>query len=99
MNRTLGILVNSDRYFGHLLGLARSARKQGFALLVFCTGPGVRAALEPDFHELAESAEVKFCRKSIDRYIPKPPELPKSSLTNQSWHAELIDRADRYLVL
>ena len=99
MTGTLGILVNSDRHFRHLTGLTRSARKQGIAVLVFCTGPGVRVALEPDFNELATSAEVKFCRKSIERYIPDPPELPKNSLTSQSWHAEMIDRSDRYLVL
>jgi hypothetical protein len=65
MTSTLGIVVATDRHFHHLKGLMRAADRRGVAVIVFLTHRGVRLAADPDFVELARTADIGFCRVSL----------------------------------
>ena len=99
----LAILAATGQNFRHILGLARAAHDRGIEVHIFMTGRGVLHALEPDFHQLLDLAQVSFCRVSlVDQGIDPDNDLPgvaPRNITNQSRHADLLDLCDRYLVL
>ncbi|MFH1137838.1 MAG: hypothetical protein V1816_17355 [Pseudomonadota bacterium] len=103
MPETLGIFVAGDGNFSHLVGLARAAVRQGKQVIVFLTGRGVLFTREPEFEETAGLAEITLCRVSLEEYAgwrgQALPGIPPRNISTQARHADLIDRADRYLVL
>ena len=103
MKETLGILVCTDRNFDHVVGLARAARRQNRAVLLFLTHRGVFLVLRPEIEELAGLAEITICRVSLieNGLAPDglPPSLGPGSLGTQTAHSELIHRSDRYISL
>ncbi|MEW5724205.1 MAG: peroxiredoxin [Thermodesulfobacteriota bacterium] len=103
MPEVLGILVCTDNHLDHLVGLTLAARARGRRVLVFLTGRGVLLTARPEFARLAGAAEMSLCKASLTKYGLDParpiPGLPPENYLNQARHAELIERADRYLVL
>lgn len=100
MEKTLGILVCTPKYFDHVLGLARAARKAGVDVRIFFTGEGVSLTQHPCFGELSTMGRVKVCDVSYQRlgYEGIAPGLDKRDHTNQLEHALMISEVDRYVV-
>ncbi|MEW6263725.1 MAG: DsrE family protein [Thermodesulfobacteriota bacterium] len=100
---TLGLLVSTDRCADHLIGLVKAAAAKGIKSLIFFTHRGVRLVMDPRLQELVGLAEMSFCRISLEAYglktDPPLPGLSGKSVSNQSGHARLIERCDRYLAL
>ncbi|MBW2090817.1 MAG: DsrE family protein [Deltaproteobacteria bacterium] len=103
MAEVLGILVNSDENFTHLINVARAAKAKGKDVEIFLTHKGVLLTQDPRFEELGRLAEVSLCKVSFKALNLDPdqpiPGIDETSFTNQSRHADLIYYSDRYLVL
>ncbi len=102
----LGILVPTDNYIDHLIGVARAAKKAGKALCIFLTHDGVRITQNPKYQELAEIVspdEISLCNVSWDEIglkdQPIPAGMGPKDLASQSRHCALIKKCDRYMVL
>ena len=103
MNQTLGIAVTTERHLDHLIGLVKAARAKGKQVLVFFTGRGALLTASPRLTELDGLAEMAVCKVSLQSHglsTERPiPGIPAKNVTNQDWHAAMIDRADRYISL
>ncbi len=102
----LGILVPTDNYIDHLIGVARAAKKAGKALCIFLTHEGVRITKNPKYQELAEIVspdEISLCNVSWEEIglkgQPIPAGMGPKDLASQSRHCALIKKCDRYMVL
>ena len=103
MAETLGILVNSDGCLDHLVGLTQAAARKGLAVIIFLTHRGVLLTRQEKFAMLDGLAEISLCRTSFEAHgldDGRPvPGVPPQNFINQSGHAHLVERADRYVVL
>lgn len=103
MASTLGVIVSSDEYMNHVLGLAKAAHEEGREVIIFFTHLGVRLMTHPRFSELIGIADIRFCRVNVESQgLIEAFEnlgLEKTSLTNQLSHAEMIHESDRYISL
>lgn len=107
MKKTLGIYVNSDQHWKHLLGIVKAAVAKGIQINLFFTYKGVLITKQPEFRELADAVnghgKMSLCLHSWnelnlgdDHTIPG---ISENDFATQVRHAELIDEMDRYLVL
>ncbi|MDF1591761.1 MAG: hypothetical protein P1P89_09635 [Desulfobacterales bacterium] len=65
MNKTLGILVSSDKHLDHIINLTTSAHAKGKEVEIFFTGNGVRLTQSPDFIKLIGKAKLSMCDVSF----------------------------------
>ncbi|MBI5074293.1 MAG: DsrE family protein [Nitrospirae bacterium] len=65
----LGILVNTDRHSGHLVGLTHAARARGHEVNIFLTDIGTRLLNDPVVRALAllQGTKMSFCAQSAGR--------------------------------
>jgi len=101
VKQSLGILVSSDKHFGHLLGLAQAAVKAQKRVSVFLTHRGVLLTQEPGFAELTTLAEVSVCKANFQVFgLEEPvPGLAAKDFTTQASHGLMIQACDRYITL
>ena len=103
MSGVLGILAATDENFDHLVGLTRAAAGQDKTVVIFFSGRGVLLTRKAGFDQLAGLAEMSLCKVSFDKHELDPeepvPGIPPENFVSQSRHADLIERADRYVVL
>ncbi len=105
----LGILVPTDNYIDHLIGVARAAKKAGKALCIFLTHDGVLISQNPRYQELAEIVssdevdKISLCNVNWEsnglKGQPIPAGMGPKDLASQSRHCEMIEKCDRYMVL
>ncbi|MBW2149593.1 MAG: hypothetical protein JRG73_12775 [Deltaproteobacteria bacterium] len=101
LNCDLGILVSSQRFIEHVVGICRAAAETGRKAVVFLTGPGVLLVEDLCFPELvATGARITVCEVSFIAYgLSKPiPGLKEKDFTNQMQNAEMLDACTRYVV-
>lgn len=102
---TLGILVSTNKYPDHVIGVAKAAKKAGKALSIFFTHSGVLMTQDPKFRELVDIGpeEMALCNVGWEAHglkgRPKPAGMRAEDLADQSRHVLLIETCDRYLVL
>ncbi len=108
---TLGICVATKDRMGHVLGLARAARKAGKEVRVFFTGEGVHNTHDPLFGELLDVAkkdstrtrgQVVVCEVSYDAngFKGRPvPGLGDKDFLTQAVNAEMVEECERYVVI
>jgi len=107
MAEKLGIFVNSDRHWEHLLGTAKAAVSKGKELIIFFSHRGVLLTKRPEFAELADvvegHAKMSLCFVSWndlnlgdDHTVPG---IAEEDFGTQTRHGELIEEMDRYLVM
>ena len=58
----LGILVNTDKHLGHILGLAAAAAAKDHEVMIFAMDQGVRLLENGSLTELAGRAGVSVLR-------------------------------------
>lgn len=98
----LGILVNTDRHLGHVLGIARAALAQQHEVSLFLMDTGTQLALRPELAGLAAQpgVVVTLCDHSAQAHGIEKTSLPASiACRSQVQNALMNHRADRVLVL
>ena len=101
---SLVILVSTDKHLDHLISLTSAAFAKGIRVKLFFTGSGVLLTMASRFGELAGIADVSICEASfreygLDEMTEGIPERTADWLTTHAQHAELLEQADRHVVL
>jgi peroxiredoxin family protein len=102
MAESLGIIVATDKYLDHIVGLTKAARDAGKEVRVFFTAAGVKLVPDEKAQELVKAgANVTICDKTYTLF-----ELDKAhgkdfegmTFGSQDDNAENIDLVDRLVV-
>ncbi len=94
----LGILVNTDRHLGHILGLAKAASKKNHEVVIFAMDQGVRLLDDGAFTELGglDGVSLSFCSHSAREHgietEGKPEGVTVGSQLNNAMMAQAVDR-------
>ena len=101
MPKTLGILVNSDKYFHYLYQLAKAAHKKDIKTQIFFTGPGVLLTKRTEFNQLVGLAKLLVCDVSFraNGLSGDVPGVGFKDFVTQAVNAEMVANCDRYIVL
>jgi predicted peroxiredoxin len=102
MADSLGIIVATDKYLDHLVGLTKAARDAGKEVRIFFTAVGVRLAPTAEAQELVNAgAEVTLCEKTYTELgVDKEHgmEINGMSFGSQDDNAENLSLVDRCVV-
>lgn len=107
MAEKLGIFVNTDRHWEHLLGTAKAAVSKGKELIIFFSHKGVLLTKRTEFAELADAvaghAKMSLCLVSWNEFSlgddHSVPGIAEEDFGTQARHGDLIEEMDRYLVM
>lgn len=98
----LGILVNTDKNLGHILGLAKVAVEKDHEVIIFIMDEGTRLLENDAFIELAElqGVSMSLCEHSAKRLGAKTEGLPEKIVCgSQLNNAMMNHNADKVIVL
>jgi predicted peroxiredoxin len=98
----LGILVNTERHPGHVIGLTKAALARGHEVIIFIMDGGERLLATPGFPELCKTPGVtmSFCDLSAKQLNTCPEELPEELVQGSQYHNAVMNHvADRVIVL
>ncbi len=102
MADSLVIIVATDKYLDHIVGLTKAARDAGREVRVFFTAAGVKLVPDEKTAELVKAgADVSICEKTYNLFeLDKAhgSEFEGMKFGNQDDNAENIDLADRLVV-
>ena len=102
MADSLGIIVATEKYLDHIVGLTKAARDAGKEVRVFFTAAGVKLAPDEKAQELVKAgANVTICDKTylhfeLDKAHGK--DINGMLLGSQDDNAENLDMVDRVVV-
>lgn len=98
----LGILANSDRHLGHVIGLTRAALAAGREVAIFVMDEGSRLLRDPAFAALSElhGVNVSVCEHSAKAFGVHPEGIPgRVRFGSQLNNASMVGSSDRVVVL
>ncbi len=98
----LGILVNTDKHLGHILGLAAAATAKDHEVMVFAMDQGVRLLENGSFTELAgeEGVFVAVCDHSAKTHGVVTEGISDAVVfAGQFENAMMVNKADKLIVL
>lgn len=100
MSDRLGILVTTDKYLDHVVGVVMAASRAGKKVTLFFTGEGVRLTKAPGFSGLPGVATVDLCEVSYraEGLEGEVEGVTFKNFATQAKNAELMEDSDRYLV-
>jgi peroxiredoxin family protein len=105
---TLGIMVSTDQYLDHLIGLTKAAKAKGHSVRVFLTNKGVSLPFDPKFSAVAEALDLEggddlaLCNVGYEAAGYKgqtAPGIPEKGYATQTRHGEMIEECDAYINL
>jgi hypothetical protein len=98
--KTLGMLVSSDRHLDYVIRLTEAAFGKGIQVKIFFTGNGVRLTQSPEFQKLVGKAKMALCDVSYRGFgfNGDVPGLTFKDFATQAKNAEMVKDCDRYLV-
>ena len=101
MQKTLGILITSERHGLHLEAIVRAAKRKRIQLCVHVHGSGVRLCLKRQFKSALAQTETTICRQSAKRFgiLEKLEALYPEALTMPQHTALDIGRCSKRIVL
>ena len=101
MNDKLGILVTSDRYIDHLIGVTRAAHKAGKNVTIFLTNRAVFLTKNERFTELDGICQISLCSLCFELFkLAKPvPVVKDKDFGTQMRNAQMMRECDRYIVI
>ena len=101
MNDKLGILVSSDRYIYHLIGITNAAHRAGKKVTIFLTNRAVLLTKNERFTELEGICHVSLCSLCFESFkIDKPiPIVNDKDFATQMRNVVIMKDCDRYIVL
>ena len=97
---TLGIIVNSNRYFDFVTHLAKAAVDHDKAVHIHLLGEGCEFAATKACNRLSCQAQITMCAKSVRQMIQKDVEQAKDriSLVPSQELTKLLEQCDRHVV-
>ncbi|MCL4492874.1 MAG: hypothetical protein M1510_13425 [Nitrospirae bacterium] len=98
----LGILVNTDRHPGELIGIARAAVSRGHEVVIFAMDSGTKLLAGPVFAELCglKGITAGFCDYNAKALKISTEGLPRELARGSQYdNAVMVSRADRIIVL
>ena len=98
----LGILVNTDRHPGEVIGIAGAAVSRGHEVVVFAMDSGVKLLADPAFAELRalKGVTTGFCDYNAKAFDIPLDDLPREFMRGSQYdNAVMVGRADRVIVL
>ena len=97
---TLGIVVNSNRYFNFVTHLAEAAADHDKVVRIHLLGEGCEFVITDACMRLSHRARVSMCTKSAEKLIPMDGELLNEhiSLVSPQELTLLLQQCDRYVV-
>ena len=103
MEKTLGILVSSDRHLADVVKLSAAAYEKDIQVRIFFTGKGVLLTMAPEFKQLVGKAKLSICDVSFraNGLHGREQEVPGvgfKDFATQGRNAEMLNEVDRYLV-
>lgn len=101
MQKTLGILVNTDNHFPYVSQLSKAAHKKNIEVQIFFTGPGVLLTQRSDFDILVKFAKLYVCDVSFRSHglNGDVPGVGFKDFVTQAKNADMLSQCDRYIVL
>ncbi len=101
MNDKLGILVSSDRYIDHLIGITNAAHRAGKKVTIFLTNRAVLLTKDERFTELEGICHVSVCSLCFESFkVDKPvPVVNDKDFATQMRNVVIMKDCDRYIVL
>ncbi len=100
MEKTLGILVGTDKFLDWVIAVTDAAFQKGIKVEIFFTGAGVKLTQDAAFVNLVGKAKLSVCDVSFRAYgfSGDVPGVGFKDFATQARNAEMINRCDRYLV-
>lgn len=98
----LGILVNTDKHLGHILGLVAAATAKDHEVMIFAMDQGVRLLENVSFAELAgrEGVFVSVCDHSARAHGVVTEGISDAIVfAGQFENAMMVNKADKLIVL
>ena len=101
MQKTLGLLITSDRNGTHLEAIVRAALRKRVTVRAHISGLGVKLCLRQGFQAVLAHAQVTICRRSAERLGLRDQieALTRHVLTSSRRPPLNIIQCDRCLVL
>jgi predicted peroxiredoxin len=101
MQKTLGILVNSDRNFNYIYEIAKAAKSKNITTYIFFTGRGVLLSKKEEFKTIVGQANLRICEVSYraNGLKGEVPGVGFKEFTTQAANAKMVEECDRYIVL
>ena len=101
MNDKLGILVSSDRYIDHLIGITKAAHRAGKKVTIFLTNRGVFLTKNERFIELDGICHISLCSLCFESFKnDRPiPIVKDQDFGTQMRNVEIMKDCDRCIVL
>jgi len=97
----LGILVNTDKHLGHILGMVKAALSRGHEITIFVMDTGTMLLNNPAFDELCllHGVSMSFCELCANKGGVITEGLPAEiQCGNQYNNAVMVNESDRVLV-
>lgn len=98
----LGILVNTDRHLGDIVGIARAAISKGHEVVIFAMDSGTSLLESPEFSELCKEEDISmsFCDHSAKHVGANTEGLSSDIVCGSQYNnAVMIHDTDRLIVL
>jgi predicted peroxiredoxin len=101
MPKTLGIMVNTDKYLDYLYELVKAAHTKDIKTYIFFTGPGVLLTQKDKYNQLVGLASLSVCDVSFraNGLSGEVPGVGFKDFVTQAVNAEMVAQCDRYVVL
>lgn len=98
----LGILVNTDKCLGDIVGITKSAVKKGHEVIIFTMDAGTLLLEDPEFSALCgvRGVEMSFCSHNAEKFGAKTEGLSEEIICGSQYNnAQMMHNADRVIVL
>lgn len=97
----LGILVTSDKYLNHVIGIAKAASAKGHEVSLFAMDDGTRLMDASGLRQLCgvERLSMSLCRHSAEEKHVNIQDIPKEIIAGSQFNnAMMQNEADKVLV-
>lgn len=100
-NNTLGIIVNSNRYFNYVTHLADAAVQEQKIVRMHLLGPGWAYIQTTAFNRLRKVVQISLCALSARQYASRQVELSNQGITvvQPGKLSKILKECHRYVVL
>ena len=100
MSGSLGIFVSSEKHLEKIINICKAANPKEIQVSIFFTHLGTMLTKDKRFKELEGLAEMGLCKVSFksNGLEPPAPGIGPGGFSTQSYHSEILEKCDRYLV-
>ena len=98
----LGILANTNRHLGHIIGITKAATRKGHEVSIFAMDEGTEIVGSDDFCELCkcDNVMISICRHSAESRGVDTSALSKEIICGSQFNnAVMNNEADKVIVL